>query len=102
MIRFERSAQLRRGKHGIKWAIEITDYINTNHPEIPLQFFRNHYGDVYTIHWMADFKDVSALDEWQKQIGADNGYRELRRKSLDRLVDGSVTDTVMISVTRHT
>ena len=82
--------------------IEITEYINTNYPKIPLQLFRTQYSDVYTIYWMADFKDVHAMDEWQKQIGADKGYRELRRKSFDRLVDGSVTDTVMISVTRNT
>jgi hypothetical protein len=97
MIRFQRSAQLKRGKHGVKWAMEITDYINTHYPKIPLQFFRTHYGDVYTIYWMADFEDIVALDEWQKQVGADKGYRELRRQSFDILVDGSFTDTVMIS-----
>ena len=102
MIRFQRYAQLKRGKHGVKWAVEITEYINTNHPKIPIHLFRTHYGDIYTIYWMADFKDVLALDEWQKQIGADKGYQELRGKSFGRLVDGSVADTVMISVTRDT
>lgn len=98
MIRFQRTAQLKRGKHGVKWAIEITDYINAQYPRTTLQLFRTHYGDVYTIYWMADFEDVVHLDEWQNQIGADKGYRELRRKSLDTLVEGSVVDTVMISI----
>ncbi len=98
MIRFQRSAQLKRGKHGVQWATEITDYINTNSPRISLQLFRTHYGDVYTIYWMADFDDIVHLDEWQVQVGADKGYRELRRKSLDMLVEGSVVDTVMLSV----
>ena len=97
MIRFQRSAQLKRGKHGLKWAEEITEYINTHHTKTPLQLFRTHFGDVYTIYWMADFEDIVALDEWQKLVGADQGYRELRRKSFDILIEGSVADTVMVS-----
>lgn len=97
MIRFQRSAQLKRGKHGLKWAREITDHINANFPRTSLQLFRTLYGDVYTIYWMADFEDVVHLDEWQIQVGADKTYRELRRKSFDILVEGTIIDTVMIS-----
>lgn len=97
MIRFQRSAQLKRGKHGTKWAREITDHINTNFPEVQLQLYKSRFGDVDTVYWVADFEDIVHLDEWQAKVGADKAYRELRRQSLDIIVAGSVSDTLMVS-----
>jgi hypothetical protein len=50
------------------------------------------------IYWYADVEDLAVLDRWQKQIGTDPGYRELRRKAIDFFVQDSVQDTVMSSV----
>ena len=97
MIRFQRSAQIRRGKHGLRWAREVTDYINTNYPHTSLQLFRYRFGDVSTICWMADFEDWDSLDDWQYRIGKDKDYHDLRRQSLDILVEGSITDTLLVS-----
>ena len=98
MIRFQRSMQLKRGKHGMHWAKELVEYINAKYPNTSLQLFKSRFGDVFAVYWIADFEDLVALDEWQEQIGADEGYRELIKKSLDIVVDGTVRDTLMISV----
>ena len=96
MIRFLRSAQFTRGKGAVQWAKETTDYVNAQNPEISLQVFTARFGDVNKIYWMADFEDFAALERWQAQVGSDAGYRELRRKSTDTLIEGSIFDTVMV------
>jgi hypothetical protein len=50
------------------------------------------------IYWYADVEDLATLDRWQKQIGADPGYRDLRRKAVDLFVQDSVQDMVLSSV----
>jgi hypothetical protein len=90
--------QLKRGKHGMRWAKELTDYINTVHAvhgKPSFQFLRSRFGNVSTVYWAADFKDLASLEAWQQKIGADAGYRELVNKSSDVVVDGSINDIVL-------
>lgn len=96
MVRFMRSAQFRRGRGAVKWAKETTEYLNVQYPENSVQVFTARFGHVNTIYWMADFKDFTALEHWQGQVGSDEGYREMRKKSIDTLIEGSIVDTVMV------
>ena len=98
MIRFLRSAQFTRGKGAVQWAKETTDYVNTQYPETSLQVFTARFGAVNKIYWIADFEDLAALDRWQVQVASDEGYREMRKKSIDALIEGSIIDTVMTPV----
>jgi len=93
-----RSAQFRRGKGAVQWAKETTEYLNVQYPETPVQVFTARFGAVNTIYWMADFKDFYALERWQVQVGSDEGYREMRKKSIDTLIEGTISDTVMVPV----
>ncbi len=95
MIKFLRAAQFKRGKGAVLWAKETTDYVNVQHPESSLQVFTSRFGAVNMIYWMADFEDLAALDRWQVQVASDEGYRELRKKSVETLIPGSIIDTVM-------
>ena len=97
MIRFQRSMQLKRGRHAMRWARELTDYLNTAHGEPLLGFFRSRFGNVSTVYWVADFKDLDALQAWQQKIGGDAGYRELIYRSVDAVIDGSIEDQVLES-----
>jgi len=95
MIRFQRSMQLKRGKHGMRWAKELTDYINTAYGKPSFQLLKLRFGNVSTVYWIADFKDLASLETWQQKIGADAGYRELVKKSIDIVVNGSIEDTLL-------
>ena len=97
MIRFQRSMRVRGGKHARRWAKELADYLETVHGEPPVRLFRSRYGNISTIHWVADFEDLAALEAWQRKVGADAAYRELINQSFDLVVDGSVEDTVLES-----
>jgi hypothetical protein len=98
MIRFQRSMQLKRGRHAMRWAKELTDYMNTAHGRPSLELFRSRFGNVSTVYWTADFKDLAALQAWQQRVGADPGYRELVIKSIDLVIDGTVKDRILESV----
>ncbi len=98
MIRFQRSMQLKRGKHAMRWAKELTDYMNTVHGKPPLELFRSRFGNVSTVYWIADFKDLAALQAWQHRVGTDPGYRELVDRSVDVVIDGSIEDRILESV----
>lgn len=91
-------AQFRRGTGAVSWAREITDYINAQFPETTLQVFVARYSSLNTICWMADFPDMASLDEWQSRVAADSGYRELRQKSFEMLIEGSLYDSVLIAL----
>ena len=100
MIRYVRSARSMHGKGGkaIKWANEVTAYINTQFTEVKLSVFTGRFGSMNDIYWFADVEDLAALDRWQKQIATDLGYRDLRRKAVDLFVQDSVQDMVLSSV----
>ena len=101
MIRYMRFARSVHGRGGeaIKWATEVSDYINTQYAELRLSVFTSRFGNMNNIYWYADVEDLTTLDRWQKQIAADKGYRELRRKAVELFVQDSVQDTVLSSVT---
>ena len=94
MIRFQRSMQLKGGRHGMRWAKELTDYINMAHGKPSFQLLRSRFGNVSTVYWIADFKDLGVLDAWQQKMGADPGYRELVNKGIDIVIDGSINDII--------
>jgi hypothetical protein len=95
MIRFQRSMRVRRGRHATQWAKELADYMNAAHGKPKLQLFTSRFGTVSALYWMADFADLSALETWQRKVGADAAYRELVKKSFDIVIDGTVEDTVL-------
>jgi hypothetical protein len=98
MIRLQRTIQFRRGNQAMKWARELTDYVNTTHGETRMTLFRSRFGNVSTICWMGDFKDLAALEAWQQKVGADKSYREMIKKSFVFVIPGSVEDTILEAV----
>jgi hypothetical protein len=95
MIRLQRTMQFRRGNHAIKWAKELTDYVNTTYGEPQLALFRLRFGNLSTVQWVGDFEDLATLNAWQQQVGADKKYRELVKRSFAFVIPGTVEDTIL-------
>jgi hypothetical protein len=98
MMRFQRTMQVRRGNHAMKWARELTDFVNTAYGNPLFTLFRSRFGNLSTIYWVADFEDLNALETWQQKVGADRQYRELVKKSFAFVIAGSVEDTILEAV----
>ena len=101
MIVFVRTARTVLGKRGAakKWAIELTDYINAQCPEINCRVLIPRFGEMNRIYWLTDFEDLGALDAWQKKMDQDEGYHQLRVHAQDLLSQDSIEDTVLTSLT---
>jgi hypothetical protein len=98
MIRLQRTMQVRRGYQAMKWAKELTDYVNTAYGKPQLALFRSRFGNLSTIYWVGDFEDLSTLESWQQKVGTDKGYRELVKKSFAFVIAGTVEDSIMEGV----
>jgi hypothetical protein len=90
--------KVKRGKHAMTWAKELLDYMTTIHGKPTINLFRSRFGNVSTLCWTIDFKDLEALETWQRKIGADAGYLALVKDSLDTIIEGTVEDTILESV----
>lgn len=101
MIVFVRTARTKRGKRGEakKWAIEITDYINAQYPEVQCKVFIPRFGEMNRIFWHTDFEDLVALDTWQKKLVLDEGYHKLSIQAQDLFSQDSIEDMVLASLT---
>jgi hypothetical protein len=95
MIRLQRTMQFRRGNQAMKWARELTDYVNMTQGKPQIALFRSRFGNVSTVYWVGDFEDLAALDAWQQTVGADKRYRELVKKSFAFVIPGTVEDTIL-------
>jgi len=98
MIRLQRTMKVRRGKHALTWARELFDYMTTTHGKPTIHLFISRFGNVSTLCWTIDFKDLAALDTWQHRLGTDAGYIQLAKNSLDLVIEGSVEDTILESI----
>jgi hypothetical protein len=98
MTRLQRTMKVKRGKRSITWAKEMFDYMNTTHGKPTIHLFRSRFGNVSTLFWTVDFKDLEALLTWQRKVGVDAGYLQLAKDSLEIIIDGTVEDTILESV----
>lgn len=100
MIRYIRSIRSIRGKGGeaINYALQIAEYLNAKYPEIQISVFTSRFGPINDIYWYADAEDLSTLDRWQKQVGADPDYRKLRQGAADLFIQDSGNDKVLSSI----
>jgi hypothetical protein len=98
MIRLQRTMEVKRGKHAMTWAKELFDYMTITHGKPTIHLFRSRFGNVSTLYWTVDFKDLDALFTWQRHIGADPGYLALVKNSFDIIIEGTVKDTILESV----
>ena len=96
MVRFERSARVARGmdQEARRWAQEVTEYANSNHPEGKLQVWSERFGNLGRISWQADFDDLTALDRYQKSFDTDQGYWALLGKASELFIENSINDTI--------
>jgi len=100
MILFVRSVRTIRGKRGEakKWAIELTDYINAQCPDIKCKVFIPRFGEMNWIYWITEFETLTDLDAWQQKIASDEGYHKLSLQAQHLFTQDSIEDKVLTSL----
>jgi len=99
-IRTHRMARISDGKmlEAIQFAKEVTDYINNKYPQFPTRVYSEAFGAVGTIHWFGECKDLATLERTIQQLFADPGYLSILSKAIGLFIEGSVHDTLLISI----
>ena len=100
MIRWQRSIRSSgaRNLEAVQWAKEVTDYINSKHPDHKVQAFSSRFGDVSLLVWQVDFEDLAALDKYQESFNTDQGYWEMVNNAAGFFIEGTVYDNVFESL----
>ena len=100
MYRFQRTARARGGKamEAVQFAKEVAGYINAKYAPVSLQVYTELFGDVNTIYWYAEYKDLASLETIIGQLNADQEYWAILGKAADLFVEGSLHDTLMMSI----
>ena len=78
MITSIRSAEVRAGKanSAFKWAVEVTQYVNREIPELDIQVFRNVGGPLFEVHWMSHFPSLAAYQTAREHLESHPGFLE--------------------------
>ena len=101
MVRFHRSARTARGRRllqALQWAKEVAEYINSKYPEATVLVFAEQFGAQGTVHWYADYEEIATLDRIGSELLADEEYQSILDNAAELFIEGSVNDTLMVSV----
>ena len=97
MIRFQRSVRPRNGKspEAVAWAKEVAQYLHDHYPVGHIEVYTQRFGDVGTIYWVMDFRDLTALDALYRQLRQDDVYAALIKRGNCLTIDGTAHDVVL-------
>ena len=82
-----------QGPGAIPFAIQVADYINANY-DVNLTVATPIGGVVGTIIWRAEFASLAALEVFNQQILADEGYQTLIAAGPEHFAAGSLQDYI--------
>ena len=99
MVRFQRTVKIQPGRHreANKWAKEIADFINNNESRTSYQVFREEFGIVSAIHWIADYENLAVLEQVMANLLSNEEYMALVNRSVDYIIPGTAKDTLLRS-----
>jgi hypothetical protein len=100
MVRFQRSGRAKNGKilEAIRFATEVSEYINTKYSPVSVQVYTAASGDYGTIYWYADYKDFASFERIYAQLRSDKGYWAIVNKAMEWFIEGCFHDTLLSSV----
>jgi len=78
MITTIRSAEVRAGKadRAFKWAVEVTQYVNREVPDLEVQVYRNVGGPLFEVHWISHFPSLAAYQASRDRLESHVGFIE--------------------------
>jgi len=80
------------------FATEIAGYVKKYEGISPVQVFMDSFGEMTTIRWVVDYKDLASLEKVGYQMMADQEYLEKVNRSANLFIPGSIKDVVMRSI----
>ncbi len=85
-----------QGQAAGQWAKEITAYVNSHYSEVSARAYWEMFGDLGTVHWLVDYKDLATLEAVGARLKKDSRYLELIAKASGLF--GDCEDTLLRSM----
>ncbi len=82
----------------LRWAKEAAEYITTKHSPLKVLVSTGLFGDVNTIFWEVEYKDLASFEASSAKLNADQGYWAVLSKATGLFIEGSLHDSLMRSV----
>ena len=100
MYKFTRSGKIKGGSFpdAVRWAKEIAEYVTSKHSPVKVHVYTGMFGDLNTIFWEIEHKDLASIESLSAKLVADQGYWAVVGKANGLFIDGTFHDSVMGSV----
>ena len=95
MITFVTTADIRQGKEAeaFQFAVKLSSYVIENFSTIKdLQVLRNLSGQTNQVHWVGVYESLADVEEINKWMAEDAGFREKTASSSELFIEGSFVD----------
>jgi hypothetical protein len=97
--RLHRTVQISapRALEALQFAGEVAQYINANSSGMQVTAHVERFGK-QRVHFFADADDIAALERAQDALLADQDYLAIVAKGAELFIDGTLEDTVTVSL----
>ncbi|MCJ7581757.1 MAG: DUF6039 family protein [Candidatus Aminicenantes bacterium] len=78
-LKIHRAAIIPEGQleQALKFAKELTEYVNKNYPGYNVQVYREVVDEGGKIHWFANFENQEEFEEFNQKLLTDAGFDEI-------------------------
>jgi len=99
MYKFVRSGKIKGNvPEAVRWAKEIADYVSGKHSPVKVHVYTGMFGDLNTIFWEIEHKDLASIEALSAKLVSDQGYWAVVEKAAGLFIDGTFRDSVLGSV----
>ena len=99
MFRFVRSGKIKANlPDALKWAKEIAEYANARISPMKVNVYSGLFGDLNTIFWEIEYKDLATVESVNAKLTSDPGYWNVVSKGAALFIEGTFSDSIMRQV----
>lgn len=100
MYRFVRTSRVRstRIAEGLGWAARVNAYVNGRFPDLGMEVFVKHFGEVGVVTWQADMDDLGTYHEVTGALMQDSDYHAMLAEAQELFIEGDSADDLYTKV----
>ena len=97
MVRWMASMRVKAGKSmkAMGYAKEMVEFAKKFKGAPPVHVYGDSFGDIPTLRWFADYRDLATFETVSTQVLADEAYHKKIEQNVDLFVEGSTQSVVM-------
>ena len=100
MLREHGRAQIKDGMtmEALQNAKEVAEYSNKKWPSLSARVYIAKSGEVTTIHWFADYEDLTSYKRINEQMSKDKKWTTMWQQGMAFIVEGTIQQTLLTPI----